>query len=85
MPPTLRRSSSPLISRGAEKHPDAIITGVGSRIPARSTKSEGFIGSTASSVADTLEAGGRYLQEENLSGVAEEMTFASGKSRATSA
>jgi hypothetical protein len=28
---------------------------------------EGFIGSAASTVADTLEASGRYLEQQNLS------------------
>ena len=35
---------------------------------------EGMMGSTASKVADTLERGGRYLQEEGLSGIASEVT-----------
>ena len=44
MPPTLRRSSSPVSSREDEKQPDAIMTGVGSRSPATSTASVGFTG-----------------------------------------
>ena len=35
---------------------------------------EGMMGSTASKVADTLEHGGRYLQEEGLSGIASDVT-----------
>jgi methyl-accepting chemotaxis protein len=34
----------------------------------------GFVGSASSSVADTLESGGRYLQEEGLSGIADDLT-----------
>jgi hypothetical protein len=33
-----------------------------------------MLGSAASSVANTLESGGRYLQEEGLSGMANELT-----------
>jgi hypothetical protein len=36
--------------------------------------SEGMLGAASSSVADTLESGGRYLEEKGLSGVAEDMT-----------
>lgn len=35
---------------------------------------EGMMGSAGSAVADTLERGGRYLQEEGLEGVGEELT-----------
>jgi hypothetical protein len=35
---------------------------------------EGMLGSAASSVADTLDVGGRYLQEENLHGMAGDVT-----------
>jgi hypothetical protein len=35
---------------------------------------EGILGTTASSVANTLERGGRFLQQEGLSGVAEGAT-----------
>jgi len=35
---------------------------------------EGMLGSAASSVASTLEQGGRYLREEGLSGLADDMT-----------
>src|SRR5262249_7094039 len=35
---------------------------------------EGFTGSAASTVADSLEKGGRYLREEGLSGMAEDLT-----------
>jgi ElaB/YqjD/DUF883 family membrane-anchored ribosome-binding protein len=35
---------------------------------------EGMIGSAASTVANTLEQGGRYLREEGLSGLADDMT-----------
>ncbi len=34
----------------------------------------GMLGSAASNVADTLERGGRYLQEEGLGGMGEELT-----------
>lgn len=34
----------------------------------------GFVGSASSTVADTLESGGRYLQEEGLSGIADDLT-----------
>ena len=35
---------------------------------------EGMMGTAASKVADTLERGGRYLQEEGLSGIADDLT-----------
>ena len=35
---------------------------------------EGMLGSAASTVANTLEQGGRYLREEGLSGLADDMT-----------
>jgi hypothetical protein len=35
---------------------------------------EGMLGSASSSVADTLESGGRYLQEEGLRGMADDVT-----------
>jgi len=35
---------------------------------------EGMLGSAASTVASTLEQGGRYLREEGLSGLADDMT-----------
>jgi len=35
---------------------------------------EGMMGTAASKVADTLEKGGRYLEEEGLSGIAEDLT-----------
>jgi hypothetical protein len=34
---------------------------------------EGMMGSATTTVADTLEAGGRYLEEQKLSGVAEDL------------
>ncbi len=33
-----------------------------------------MVGSTASAVANTLDSSGAYLQEHNLSGMAEDMT-----------
>jgi ElaB/YqjD/DUF883 family membrane-anchored ribosome-binding protein len=36
--------------------------------------SDGMIGKATSAVADTLESGGRYLQEEGLSGIAQDIT-----------
>lgn len=35
---------------------------------------EGFMGSAAGKVAETIEGAGRYLQEEKLSGMAEDFT-----------
>lgn len=35
---------------------------------------EGMIGSAGSAVADTLERGGRYLEQEGLSGMAQDLT-----------
>jgi len=35
---------------------------------------EGFMGSAASKVAETIEGAGRYLQEEKLSGMASDVT-----------
>jgi len=35
---------------------------------------EGYLGSAASHVADSLESGGRYLREEGISGVADDLT-----------
>jgi hypothetical protein len=35
---------------------------------------QGMMGTASSSVADTLESGGRYLQEEGLQGMAEDLT-----------
>jgi hypothetical protein len=35
---------------------------------------EGVMGSATTAVADTLESGGRYLQEEGLSGMADDLT-----------
>ncbi|HLJ93865.1 MAG TPA: hypothetical protein VKU02_11820 [Gemmataceae bacterium] len=35
---------------------------------------EGMMGSASSAVADTLERGGRYLEEEGLSGLGEDLT-----------
>jgi F0F1-type ATP synthase assembly protein I len=35
---------------------------------------EGMLGTASSRVADSLESGGRYLQEEGLSGLAEDVT-----------
>ena len=34
----------------------------------------GMMGNAASTVADTLESGGRYLQEQGLSGIGEDLT-----------
>jgi hypothetical protein len=36
--------------------------------------SEGMVGRASSAVADTLESGGRYLEEEGLSGMADDLT-----------
>lgn len=36
--------------------------------------SEGILGGAGSAVAETLESGGRYLEEEGLSGIGEDMT-----------
>jgi hypothetical protein len=38
------------------------------------TPHEGMLGKASTSVADNLETGGRYLQEEGLSGMADEVT-----------
>jgi hypothetical protein len=38
------------------------------------TPREGMLGHATSAVADTLESGGRYLQEHGLSGVGEDVT-----------
>ena len=35
---------------------------------------EGMLGSAASTVADTLEQGGRYIKEEGISGMADDLT-----------
>jgi hypothetical protein len=35
---------------------------------------EGMMGTASSAVADTLDRGGRYLQEEGLQGIAEDLT-----------
>jgi len=35
---------------------------------------EGMMGSASSAVADTLDRGGRYLQEEGLQGIGEDLT-----------
>src|SRR5262249_28229942 len=35
---------------------------------------EGMMGKASSAVADSLESGSRYLQEEGLSGIAEDLT-----------
>jgi hypothetical protein len=37
------------------------------------TRREGMLGAATSSVADTLEKGGRYLQQEGLRGMAEDV------------
>lgn len=39
-----------------------------------STPHQGMMGSASSAVADTLESGGRYLQEHGLSGVGDDLT-----------
>jgi len=38
------------------------------------TPHEGMVGSAAATVADSLEKGGRYLREEGLSGIADDVT-----------
>jgi len=38
------------------------------------TPQSGLLGSASSSVAETLESGGRYLQEEGLKGIGEDLT-----------
>jgi hypothetical protein len=38
------------------------------------TPHEGMLGTASASVADTLESGGRYLQEEGLGGMADDVT-----------
>jgi len=38
------------------------------------TPHEGMLGTASASVADTLESGGRYLQEEGLRGMGEDVT-----------
>lgn len=38
------------------------------------TSDKGIIGAAGSAVADTLESGGRYLQQQGLSGIGEDMT-----------
>jgi hypothetical protein len=38
------------------------------------TPDKGMLGSATSAVADTLEQGGRYLQEQGLSGIGTDMT-----------
>jgi hypothetical protein len=35
---------------------------------------EGMLGSASATLADTLESGGRYLQEEGLKGIADDLT-----------
>jgi hypothetical protein len=35
---------------------------------------EGMLGSASSAVANSLESGGRYLQEEGLGGIGDELT-----------
>lgn len=40
----------------------------------QSAPHEGMMGTAASTVADSLEKGGRYLREEGLSGMAEDLT-----------
>jgi hypothetical protein len=40
----------------------------------QNTPKEGMLGSASASVADTLESGGRYLQEEGLRGMADDVT-----------
>jgi hypothetical protein len=39
-----------------------------------SAPTTGYLGGAAATVADTLESGGRYLQEEGLSGMASDLT-----------
>jgi len=39
-----------------------------------STPDKGILGSASSAVADTLEQGGRYLQEQGLGGIGTDMT-----------
>jgi hypothetical protein len=40
----------------------------------RHTPHEGMLGTASASVADSLESGGRYLQEEGLRGMADDVT-----------
>jgi len=59
---------------------DTATARVGSRVESMADKlrdsapREGMVHDAASKVADTLERGGRYLQEEGLSGISDDLT-----------
>lgn len=72
-------SASDLASNVAHKAEDATSTvGGGMRSLAGTLREnlphEGMVGSAGSAVADTLDRGGRYLEQEGLRGVGEELT-----------
>jgi hypothetical protein len=64
----------------AEKKADSAVHSVGSGIEElagtirEKGPHEGVLGTATTKVANTLESGGHYLQEEGLSGMAEDLT-----------
>ncbi len=73
------QSASNIASAAAQKADDATATvGSGMRSMAETVRHRGprsgILGTTSSSVADALERGGEYLEEEGLSGIAEDIT-----------
>jgi ElaB/YqjD/DUF883 family membrane-anchored ribosome-binding protein len=75
---TVADKARDLASNVGEKTGDAV-TGVGERMSSlagtirESAPHEGMIGSAATAVADRLDAGGQYLQQHDLSDMADDM------------
>jgi ElaB/YqjD/DUF883 family membrane-anchored ribosome-binding protein len=73
------KHASEMASNLGEKAEGAV-TGMGERMSSwgeslrQSAPREGALGSAASSVAGTLESGGRYLQEHDFGDMAEDVT-----------
>ena len=68
------------LASSAEKHADQAVSSVGSGMQnlagaiREKAPHEGILGNASSRIANTLDSGGRYLQEEGLSGVAQDLT-----------
>jgi hypothetical protein len=79
MASSVGQSASEMASNAGQKAEDAT-SAVGGSIRSlagtlrESLPHEGMIGSASSAVADTLDRGGRYLQEEGLRGIGEDLS-----------
>jgi len=76
---SVTEGASNLASTAGHKADDAVAaTGSGMQSLAdtlrKNTPDEGMLGTASNQVADTLESGGKYLQEQGLSGMADDLS-----------